>query len=118
MQIALTQPATAQLRPGERMVAGLPYVFDANLLRLHLAIEAVQASTSRPTSTLSDAEVSSLWGKWLIVDGAKRQDLLALPAQPNWTVINAFGTAICDERARRPALSAPYTGATSAEAAA
>lgn len=81
------------LRPGERLVAGKPYIFDLNALN---AYEADQALANMPAdlSGLTDEAITGLYYAWLNVHGRTPRD----------AAVNAAGAAICAERETRPAL--------------
>lgn len=65
-------PEAAQtLRPGERLVAGKPYIFDHAALNLHLAREAI-ASAPANLSALGDDELRGLRSSAAKVDYADR----------------------------------------------
>lgn len=53
-------PADYQCRPGERMLHGKPYVFDAGLLLDHLARTRIEAATPESLVDLSDRDLTSL----------------------------------------------------------
>ncbi len=103
----IPSPAAPKLRPGERLVAGRPYVFDADLLRAYEADLQVE-SAPEDLSTFTDTEVSELWGAWLNRDRRKPFDALT----------KAVGERVCAERAARRSLSGAYTGRAPFEEAA
>ena len=80
------------IRPGERLIAGKPYVFSQTLLNAHLADEALAAATD-DLSGLSDDDLTGLFYQWLNADARR----LGEPSE--------IGKRICNERARR--ASAP-----------
>ncbi len=88
---AHTAPA---LRPGERLVAGKPYVFDQNALNAFLAVEALRNAPADLTA-LSDEDLLGLFYASVakvpadLLDTAKR---------------------VCDEWHSRPTMSGAYTG--------
>jgi hypothetical protein len=90
---ALLNDNRPTLRPGERLVAGKPYVYDADALGAHIADERIAAAPADLT-TLTDSEVSTLWGAWLNADRRRRRE------------VEDFGRRICTERHNRPMSAA------------
>ncbi|MES2724886.1 MAG: hypothetical protein V4656_17175 [Pseudomonadota bacterium] len=84
---------TPVLRPGERLVAGKPYVFNEDLLNAHLADKALAAIPADLTTVTDDA-LTGLFYQWLNADARRRPE------------VEAVGRPICDERARRAAIKA------------
>lgn len=82
-------------RPGERMVAGQPYVFSLDLLNAYLADRAI-AEAPADLSQLTWDHLSSLFGAYL-----NRRSRF-----PNDEAAQLFGQRVCAERTRRPEYAA------------
>lgn len=83
-------------RPGERMLHGQPYIFNADLLGSYLAEQAI-AGAPEDLTGLSYEEINSLVTAYLrLARGQRRAELLA------------FGDRVCAERASRTEYRAVY----------
>ena len=85
-------------RPGERMVAGKPYVFNADLLNLHLAHEDVLSAPLDLRSLSYDALVGLMFKAGLVNTAADGR----LPYRLDREASEALFRRVCDERATRP----------------
>ena len=85
-----TNTATS-CRPGERLVAGRVYVFNADLLNAHLADERLSEGLPSDLSTVSDFALHCAFYAYLNVHARRRGD----------AEVEAFGTVVCNERAQR-----------------
>lgn len=88
---AQTAPA---LRPGERMLAGRPYIFDQNALNAFLAVEALRNAPADLTK-LSDEDLQGLF----------YASVAKVPVD-----LIATAKRVCDEWHSRPSVSGSYTG--------
>ena len=84
-------------RPGERIVAGRPYISDLNLLNAYEADRAIEAAPADLTA-LSWNELTELFYAWLNRSGRRRYDGLT----------DEFGRKLGAERARRPEYQASF----------
>lgn len=92
---AQTQPA---LRPGERLVAGRPTIFNADLLNLHLAHEAVLASVGADLTGWTWDELTGLLYACRTVRNVRRGNG-GLPYDLHWDDADALATRAADARA-------------------
>jgi len=97
-------------RPGERMVAGRPYVFNAGLLGLHLANEAVQ-SAPEDLSGLTYDEVFGLWCSAHKLTSSRPIDRVNLPYSVDLEMARDVARRAADERATRPDYQRAYGSA-------
>lgn len=89
MSLATTQTSPT-CRPGERLIAGRPSIFNMGLLNAHLADEALSEAPA-DLSGLSDDDLTGLFYNWLNADARRRAE------------VREIGARICDERAARAA---------------
>lgn len=111
----LDTPATApKLRPGERLVAGKPYVFDATLLALHEAAQAVEAARNVDVRTLSHEALTSLIYAAQTVRQSRRPDQLALGYSLDFAAADRIERLAAEERGWRPDRVAVFGAPVSA----
>ena len=79
-------------RPGERLLAGRPYVYNQDLLNAYEADLAIK-NMGEDVGAMSDSELDGLFYQWLNRYARLPLDRLTIRA----------GTRICGERARRAA---------------
>lgn len=95
--MATSTDTAPTLRPGERLLAGRPYVFNFDLLNAYLADEAVAAAPA-DLSNLTDEEVSALWGAWMNAARRRLGDAR----------VDEVGRLVCAEKDRRDSLSSAF----------
>lgn len=85
-------------RPGERMLAGEPYVFNHDLLLAHFSAQRIARGVPTDLSSLSYDALLDLVATYLNAsrDHSCDDDVIA------------FGAAVCAERGRRPEHQAAY----------
>jgi len=85
-------------RPGERMLHGRPYVFNQDLLNAYLADCTVADGVPANLAALTYGELTALVGAYLSAWSRRARD----------PEVQAFGAAVCGERATRPEHVAVY----------
>lgn len=93
----LLRAPDAGCKPGQRMLHGRPYTFNADLLKLHAAEIALRAIPA-DLSSQPDDEIQTLHGHWLTVHFEAPHD----PA------VRVIGERICRERSHRETLQLAY----------
>lgn len=93
--MAFDSAAQTNLRPGERLLAGKPYVFDQDALNAHLADLDVENAPA-DLSILADDEITGLFYSYLNRRTRKPFDAVTID----------LGERVCRERHARPMSAA------------
>lgn len=102
-------PATKEiaLRPGERLVAGRPYIYNGDLYRLAVALEDLLAAPAYLGGLTYD-QVTTLATRAMIVEGASERLLAALPSPVDMPLVRDVSRRAAEERGRRDEYAAVY----------